>query len=308
MSNDILTARHRFVAPIEGVEWRQSGAGNGTMTVAGHAAVFNRLSHDLGGFREKIASGAFSRVLDGNPDVHLLWDHDTALVLARTTNKTLDLREDPKGLHFWGRVAPTSYAEDLRVLMERGDIDQASFAFTVPEDGDEWRVKDDEVTRTIRMVDGLYDATITARGAYPQTDAGLRSLMLAAVETGRLEGLSRAKLEELTGERQFIPVAITTSFPAADEPGDSDAAQDDPVDATEQPETRTDAVPGEAQDAPDDPVVTEEPKPTTDLLADLKTETHEAVRAMRERHLLTMKGLLRNENHNPDRGGQTAPR
>src|SRR5262245_9503928 len=101
------------------------------MTVRGHAAVYDRTSLDLGGFRERIAKGAFTRVLNGNPDVHALWDHDTKLVLARTKNKTLELREDPVGLHFWARVADTSYAKDLRVLMERGDIDQASFGFTV---------------------------------------------------------------------------------------------------------------------------------------------------------------------------------
>lgn len=182
-------ACERRTLPIEGVEWRQSGAGAGEMTVRGHASVFDRLSLDLGGFRERIAKGAFTDALDRNPDVHALWDHDTKYVLARTKNKTLELREDPVGLHFWAKVADTSYAKDLRILMERGDVDQASFAFTVARD--EWTVDaNDNVTRTILEVGELFDVTVTAQGAYPQTDtsvvAHMRSRLKAEINEGRL--------------------------------------------------------------------------------------------------------------------------
>jgi len=144
------------------------------LVIRGHAAVFDSWSLDLGGFREKIDRAAFDRVLDEQPDVWLLWDHDSRWTLARTANKTLELRIDPMGLHYWARAAPTSYAADLRVLMERGDINQASFAFTV--ERDEWRVLEndngeEQVERTILEVGGLYDVTVTATGAYPQTDS-----------------------------------------------------------------------------------------------------------------------------------------
>lgn len=179
------------LAPLTEIEVRDSKAGKGQMTVAGHAAVFNRLSHDLGGFREKIAPGAFTGVLDGTPDVHFVWDHDTSLVLARTTNKTLELREDPLGLHFWARVAPTSYAADLRVLLERKDVDQASFAFTIAEDT--WHADEDEnVTRTITRVGELFDVSVVAQGAYPQTDSSLREVLQEAIAKRRLPSLSAA--------------------------------------------------------------------------------------------------------------------
>ena len=187
--SELKPAREHRTVPLEDVEWRASGAGEGELIVRGHASVFNRLSLDLGGFREKIAPGAFTKALDSNPDVHALWDHDTKLVLARTKNKTLDLREDPVGLHFYAKVADTSYARDLRVLMERGDVDQASFAFTV--ERDEWVIDDnEEVTRTIHEVGQLYDVTVTAQGAYPQSDASvvrhIRSLMTEEIAEGRL--------------------------------------------------------------------------------------------------------------------------
>jgi phage head maturation protease len=64
---------------------------------------------------------------------------------------------------------------DLRIALERGDIDQASFSFNVADGGDQWAVDDaDRVMRTIRTVGALYDVTVTARGAYPQTTMGVK--------------------------------------------------------------------------------------------------------------------------------------
>jgi HK97 family phage prohead protease len=203
-------AREQRTLPIENVEWRKSGSGD-QLTIRGHASIFDRLSLDLGGFRERIAPGAFTSALDRNPDVHALWDHDTKMVLARTKNKTLELREDPIGLHFWAKVADTSYARDLRVLMERGDVDQASFAFTVARD--EWMVDEDEnVTRTILEVGELYDVTVTAQGAYPQSDASvvahMRSRVKAEIEAGTIS-LEEAALQRIVAPDE--PAGASTS-------------------------------------------------------------------------------------------------
>ncbi len=173
-----------FTFPLADLEFADSGAGEGQRTIRGHAAVFNRLSHDLGGYRVKVAPGAFSAVLDNDPDVHLVWDHNTALTLARTRNKTLELREDPAGLHVWGRLAKTSYADDLIELMKRGDVDQMSFACDIG--ADEWDDSSDEITRTILEVGNLYDVTVCAQGAFPQTDSRLAADLVSAIETGRV--------------------------------------------------------------------------------------------------------------------------
>jgi HK97 family phage prohead protease len=140
-------------------------------TIKGHAAVFNTWT-DLGLFKERIAKGAFDEVLARDPHVLHLWDHSTRHVLSTTRNKTLELRPDPAGLHMWSRVAPTTYAADLRVLMERKDIDQSSFAFSVPDDGQTWKENEDgTIERTITKIGELYDVTTTAMGAYPTTDS-----------------------------------------------------------------------------------------------------------------------------------------
>jgi HK97 family phage prohead protease len=183
---------------LEGWEVRHSGRPNELFTVRGYAAVFNQLSLDLGGFREQIDPAAFDDVLATNPDVHFVWDHDTRYVGARTSNGTLTLRTDGIGLLMDAQVGPYSWAKDLRTALERRDIDQGSFSFIVADDGDDWEVDAEEkVLRTIRKVSGLYDVTVTAKGAYPQTSmAVVRSLIAAATAEGRLPEAGAALVAE----------------------------------------------------------------------------------------------------------------
>jgi hypothetical protein len=182
--------RHTLTIPIEGVEWRESGAGPDQMTVRGHAALFD-LAYDMGPFRERVARGAFDTVLATDPDVHLLWEHDRRAALARTRAKNLEIRADPMGLHFWGRVVDTSFSRDLRALMEAHVVDQASWAFTVADET--WDEDAQGLMRTITNVGQLFDVTITAQGANPMTDATVaRSILAAAESSGRLPFLAGA--------------------------------------------------------------------------------------------------------------------
>jgi uncharacterized protein len=187
-ARDHVRAAHLALDPyplvdIEVNEFR--GMPRGGFQIKGHASVFNRTSLDLGGFREQVMPGFFQPVLDLNPDVHAVWDHDTRWVLGRTVNDTLELREDDVGLFNWMQVAPTSYASDLRILMQRGDIDQESFAFEVGED--EWfQDEAGNVMRHLVQASALYDVTITAKGAYPQTDATVARAMRSVLQTDRV--------------------------------------------------------------------------------------------------------------------------
>jgi HK97 family phage prohead protease len=200
MSIAPATAAH-FTFPFSLEQFANSGAEGGGRIFRGHAAVFDRLSHDLGGFRTKIAPGAFSGILDTNPDVHMVWDHDTRWTMGRTRNNTLELREDPMGLHVWCRLAPVSYVDDLAVLMEGGYIDQMSFACDIG--ADTWTESGEEITRTIEEVSALYDVTVCAQGAFPQTDSRLAADLASAIEAGRVEGrtdAAAAPAEELDGD------------------------------------------------------------------------------------------------------------
>lgn len=238
-------SRELRVMPLGDVEVRDSGNPEVEFTVQGHAAVFGRKSLDLGYFTEVIDRGAFDKVLDTAPDVHLLWDHDTRLALARTKSSqyTLELRDDPKGLRFYSKVAPTSFAADLRILMDGGIIDQASFAFTVA--SDTWEIHDDgkgneTVVRTVHEVGELYDVTICAQGAFPQTDSSVvRSYVRAiAVDAGAVEVREAVEDADTAPETPDVPDDAISDDAAPDalsegDSADVDAAQDEPVDDTE---------------------------------------------------------------------------
>ncbi len=142
-------------------------------TIVGHAALFNTFSVDLGGFREQIAPSAFRKTLKDS-DVRALFNHNPDYVLGRTKAGTLKLKEDDIGLAFKLRVPDTSWARDLLVSMERGDINQMSFGFRVVKDS--WDEVNGEVIRTLLEV-RLFDVSIVTFPAYPQTEAQIRSLI-----------------------------------------------------------------------------------------------------------------------------------
>ena len=143
-------------------------------TVVGYGAVFNSESNDLGGFREYIAPGAFDGRLED--DVRFLINHDANLILARTTNGTLRLSVDEKGLRYEADMPNTSTARDLMELLKNGTISQSSFAFTVEEDS--WEVKDGMNIRTIDKVSQLYDVSSVTYPAYndASSSVALRSM------------------------------------------------------------------------------------------------------------------------------------
>jgi hypothetical protein len=157
---------------LDDIKIEERGDGK-TPVIRGHAAVFDKLSENLGGFREKIAPGAFSDVLDD--DVRALFNHDSNHILGRTASGTLKITQDKTGLRYEIDPPDTQTARDLLVSMKRGDINQSSFGFTV--ESDDW-VEDDEgrVVRTITKVKRLYDVSPVTYPAYPDATVGLRGL------------------------------------------------------------------------------------------------------------------------------------
>lgn len=144
-----------------------------TPRVEGYASVFNETA-DLGPFTETIDRSAFEDVL--NNDVRMLFNHDPNFPLARSKNGqgTLEMRVDDKGVFFSFPVGPQSYSKDLHESIKRGDVDQASFAFTV--DADEWEERDGKPHRHITRLGSLTDLSVVTYPAYTATEVMARSL------------------------------------------------------------------------------------------------------------------------------------
>lgn len=138
--------------------------------VRGHGAVFNSRSQDLGGFVEEIAEGAFDNALkDGVSDIRALIDHNPSLILARTSSGTLKVYPDEKGLAYEFELPDTSYARDLAVNLDNGNITQSSFAMTVARD--RWEeLEDGTILRTILEVEQLFDVSPVTYPAYTEAD------------------------------------------------------------------------------------------------------------------------------------------
>lgn len=139
--------------------------------IVGYAAVFNAMSEDLGGFREKIQQGAFSQSILTD-DIRALFNHDPNYVLGRNRSGTLELSEDIQGLRIRVKVPNTSWARDLMESIKRGDINQMSFGFRTVKDL--WEETNKKVVRTLQEVK-LFDVSPVTYPAYPQTSATVRS-------------------------------------------------------------------------------------------------------------------------------------
>jgi HK97 family phage prohead protease len=166
----------RRIFPMTNCEVR-AAVGDEPAVFSGYAAVFNELSVNLGGFRERIKAGCFRTAVEEKQDVRFLINHDANLMLGRTKSSTVTLTEDEIGLRVECELPNTSYATDLVESMRRKDIDQMSFGFVTRSDA--WEVKDAETGLPIReLIDAdLFDVSVVAYPAYPDTTAEVRSMI-----------------------------------------------------------------------------------------------------------------------------------
>lgn len=141
-------------------------------TISGYFAVFNSNYDIASGMSESIAPGAFDGTLSG--DIRALVNHDSTLVLGRTSAHTLELRQDEHGL--WGKININPKDIDAMNLYERvkrGDVSQCSFGFDITDE--ETAISDDgSVHWTIKSVN-LYEISCCTFPAYEQTNISART-------------------------------------------------------------------------------------------------------------------------------------
>ena len=185
-----------------GGELRMVNGAEGVGTASGYAVLWNNRT-DIGGFwNEQFASGAFTESL-AERDVVALHSHDDGRPIGRMSRGTLRLNEDARGLAFENDLPDNSIGRDLKVQLERGDIEGMSFRFIARRE--EWDETTTPPVRTIHKAD-LIEITYTAFPAYPDTDAGMRSLEQARVERRRhnkSSALARLRIKQAQVERKI---------------------------------------------------------------------------------------------------------
>ncbi|WP_020385889.1 HK97 family phage prohead protease [Kribbella catacumbae] len=164
-------------------------------TLHGHAAVFNQVAKVPGGY-EQLSTRAFDQVLK-NPDSDpvALINHDPHQLLGRQSSGTLRVRSDDEGLAFEVDLPDTSYANDLRKLVARGDMTGASFGFIPGDDGTWTRTADGSQLHTINTITHLRDVSPVTFPAYAGAGVALRSYDLGQ-PSGRSQ-LIRARARAL---------------------------------------------------------------------------------------------------------------
>ena len=186
---------------------------NGTQVLTGYAAVYNRFSLPLreGGsaFREVIRPGAFDKILTrqrGKQDVVALLNHDSNMILGRTSSGTLELSSDEKGLRYTVTPPDTQVGRDTLELVRRRDLRGSSFAFAVTEAGQNWSSDDQGAVREIRDVSLLADVSVVLTPAYPASSVAVAQrsyeAWLASHDTTERQAAPLAERSALRGVAQ----------------------------------------------------------------------------------------------------------
>ena len=212
-----MTVEKRYINAS--LELRDAAEGDG-MSFRGYAAVFNSDSEPLP-FIEQVAPGAFAKSLDSRNNIRMLLNHDPAQVLGTTRSGTARVAEDTHGLRVDADLPPTTYGQDLSVMMKRGDVESMSFGFSVPQGGDEWR---DGGSRRILHEVRLHKVSVVTFPAYPATVATVRSFdglaqrsdVDAAELSAAMDALNSGELSP--DQYSLLRSVLDKHSPQADEP------------------------------------------------------------------------------------------
>lgn len=191
----------RTMLTVTDLHVREAGEGEQSRTIVGYAILFDTPSAPLwkdedGEAREVIAPEAITKdVLDGC-DIKMTMFHDRQLILARSRNGqgTLSYTVDEKGVAFEFEAPNTVDGDKALELVKRGDISGCSFMFTT-------RYYDDAcversaktvngyttITYRVKAVTGVYDFTLAADPAYPDTSVEAREFVTELKKDGEPE-------------------------------------------------------------------------------------------------------------------------
>lgn len=177
----------------------QTREDGGEKYIEGYFATFEG-AYEMGDWGvERVDRKAFEQTL--GDDVRALVNHDTTLVLGRTTTGTLQLMTDERGL--WGRIRVNPNDQDAVNCYERvkrGDVSQCSFGFEILEQNEE-RLPDGRMQWTLLRVK-LYEVSVCTFPAYEDTEVSARARDRDAIRARELENWRAEMKQKIRHEKE----------------------------------------------------------------------------------------------------------
>lgn len=185
--------------------------------IAGRAILFNTPSAPLWSdedeeAREIIAPEAITKEVLDNCDIKFTMFHDRQLILARSKNGvgTLSYTVDEKGVAFEFEAPNTADGDKALELVKRGDLAGCSFMFSTHYWDEAFVSRSVEVrdgrayiTYTVKAVTGVYDMTLAADPAYPDTSVEAREFARDLREAAKPAEPEAPKVDKEKLEKQL---------------------------------------------------------------------------------------------------------
>lgn len=173
------------------VELRSASLDGNTLKGVAHVTGQRAL---VNGRYEEFSAEAFNEVMNrSDTDVRAFYNHNTDMLLGRQSNGTLRLEMEDGGLAFSIDLPNTSYGNDIRELVKRGDLDQASFGF-LPGKFEFDKASDGIQIRRHTSVRELIDVSPVPLPAFSGTSVQLRSRLDQPETVGSQTARARARV------------------------------------------------------------------------------------------------------------------
>lgn len=181
-----------------GLRLRENEDGTESRTIEGYALKFGVRSRQLcdwwRSYYEVLEPGCLTMETLNRQDIKLTMFHDRQLILARSNEGTgtLSYEVDKEGVKFWAEMPHTADGDKALELVKRGDIAGCSFCYSTDEQDSENAVSyertdeqdadgDDILVRHVKRIDNVYDFTLAADPAFPQTSVSRREVEASGV-------------------------------------------------------------------------------------------------------------------------------
>jgi len=194
------TMKEIRIAKIKAEIRANDPAGTDGLYLVGMPIVYDTptVIHDpAGAYTEIIQTGA----LDGADlsDVRLLYNHDLNKVPLARTPRTMQLEVVPAGLNMRAALPDTGDAKAVHEAVKRGDLSGMSFAFVVPQGGDQYDAATN--TRTITKISKIYEISVVPFPAYPTASVEARNARSAGLKTLEAKKRARILINQILKER-----------------------------------------------------------------------------------------------------------